>query len=79
MLHGEVDRLENRIAVKWFVSGSLTRVTQLVILHFVPAISDLDRTAQGYTEEQGHGPEDLSHYVTLYLQLMTVCVLNTFT
>lgn len=28
----------------------------------MPVISDLDPTAQGYTEEQGDGPEDLSHY-----------------
>lgn len=50
MLHGEGDRLDN-IATTWFVSGSLIRVTQLVILHFVPVISDLDLTAQDYTEE----------------------------
>lgn len=63
MLHGEADRLEN-IAITWFVSGSLTKVTQLAVLHFVPIISDLDPTSQGYTEEQGDGPEDFP--ITLY-------------
>lgn len=63
MLHGEADGLKNSIAVTWFVSDGLTRVTQLVTLHFLPVIS-----AQGYTEEQGHGPEELSHCVILYLQ-----------
>lgn len=61
MLHSEADGLEN-IAITWFVSGILTRVTQLVVLHFVPVISVLDPTAQGYTEEQGDGPEDFTIY-----------------